>query len=148
MARRRNRKGSSNANTNKILIIVVSVLALIIVGSMLLKNIEGDKVKIDHDFSLPSYREDASRLTSTGNKYAIEGKVVLVEEKDNDRLVIVSTKKYPNERLPLFVPAGNSNSVNIKRGDTLVFEIESKNGRAEDGKHVKGVLIVRDVHLQ
>lgn len=95
------------------------------------------------NFSIADYRNDASRLT--GNSYRIVGHVENIETIGNDRMVAVSVDGAKQERLPLLVRQGVTGKVNLRRGDTFIFDVECRTGVDEEGKEVKGILVVRKV---
>lgn len=143
MARRSKKK--SNDKTlfvvGGVLVAVAGAVAFVFGGNN--SKSGGDAVKDTADFSISAYRKDASRLT--GNSYRIVGRVENIETLGNDRLVAVSIDGTKQERLPLLVRQGVTGKVNLSRGDSFIFDVDCRTGQDDEGKEVKGILVVRKV---
>lgn len=122
------------------------VVLTVLVGSALKPNKEEQTAATHANFSVASYRNDASRLT--GNVYRLEGRVENIDSLGNDRLVAVSLEDNPQERLPLLVRSGVSGRTNLTRGDVFIFEVECCTGHTEEQREVKGILMVRKVETK
>ncbi len=122
------------------------VVALAIGAAVVMKPSQEQKVNQDSRFSIADYRQDASRLT--GNTYQLSARVENIETLGNDRLVAVSLPSNKQERLPLLVRSGVSGRVNLTRGDTFTFHVVCRNGQDDEGREVKGVMIVEKVEAE
>lgn len=144
MARRSKKKSN-----DKTLFVAGGVLVAVVAGAVAFvfsgNNAKsgGNADKDTADFSISAYRKDASRLT--GNSYRIVGRVENIDTLGNDRLVAVSIDGTKQERLPLLVRQGVTGKVNLSRGDSFIFDVDCRTGQDEEGKEVKGILVVRKV---
>ena len=122
---------------------VGGVGALVVAAAMIMKPSETQESAHESRFSIADYRQDASRLT--GNSYRLEARIENIESIGNERLVAVSLPNNAQERLPLVVPNGVTNRVNLTRGDSFVFYVKCRNGKDEQGLDVKGIMLVEKV---
>jgi len=150
MARRRSNKSKGKGKSLPLFIglgIGLFVAIILITGVFKQDNSFAGK-KVDRNFRIASYRNDGSRFASSGNRYVLEGRVESIESHGNDRVVFISIRGNKDERLPLLMTAENRGQVNITRGDTFAFETECRTGLLESGKHVKGILLIKNVEIR
>lgn len=127
---------------------VITVMALVLGSGILKKGSSARGLVPTPDFSVADYRRDGSRFASSGNVYVFDGRVENIETIGNARVVSISIANNPDERLPLLVPSHANLRVNLTRGDRFIFETTCRTGRTDDGKQVKGVLIVKNVETR
>lgn len=144
------RKRRSSKNKKSQLPLVLGggggVLLLALAAAVVMKPAENGGNSAESRFSVADYRQDASRLT--GNTYRLKARVENIETLGNDRLVAVSLPGNPQERLPLLVRSGVTGRVNLTRGDTFAFEVVCRNGKDEQGRDVKGIMLVEKVETE
>ncbi len=141
MARRRQNKSKKRKSTP---LLLIGALVVVILAIFLCKPKGGSPARLS-SFSISEYREKGGS-SFIGNHYTFEGKVENIISRGNDRLVSISLKSDPGERLPLLVKDGDH--VNLSRGDTFVFQVECCTGKDENGVPVKGVFVVKDVTIK
>lgn len=145
MARRKSRKGKKGASSP--LLVGAVVVVLVLVGYMVSsRSSSRGKASQTNSLRIADYRQDGSRLV--GNRYLLTGRVENIETIGNNRVLAISMKNNPQERLPLLLPAEAKLQVNITRGDTFVFDVQCKNGRAENGGQVKGILVIQGAEVK
>lgn len=147
---RRSRRGRKSGGNATSLLVGIGALVLIGIGVALFSgnSSENGKIGKPQDFNIAEYRQDGSRFASSGNRYVLEGKVENIETRGDDRVVAISMKGNPRERLPLLVPGSAKLSVNLTRGDTFIFELSCRTGRDADGNEVRGILVVNNVETK
>lgn len=150
MARRRSNKSKGKGTSIPLLVgLGVGLVVAVILLSGVFKQDNGFAgKKVNQNFSIANYRSDGSRFASSGNRYILEGRVESIESHGNDRVVFISIRGNKDERLPLLMTAENRGNVNITRGDTFAFETECRTGLLEDGSHVKGILLIKNVETR
>lgn len=143
MARRRSRK-DKNSKAALLPLILGSAVLVGGIGYALFASSDIRTLGTPQDFSIAEYRNDGSRMAVPGNQYVLEGRVENIETIAENRIVSISLKNNPKERLPLFVPKEKKLNVNLSRKDTFLFQVECRTGRDASGNEVKGILVVKN----
>lgn len=145
---RRSRRGRKRGGGAKPLLMGIGALVVAGIGIMVFKPDSAGSSRKPQPFDISQYRQDGSRFASTGNRYVLEGKVENIETHRDDRVVAISMRDNPRERLPLLVPGSAKLRVNLTRGDTFIFELSCRTGQDADGNEVRGILVVNNVETK
>ncbi len=155
MAARRVRKGSKRRGKTNLTPVfigvgVILVLALIMSSGILKRGGSARDAEPTPNFRIADYRRDGSRFASSGNSYVFEGRIESIETIGSNRIISISLPDHQNtqERLPLLVPGNAHLRVNLTRGDRFLFETTCTTGKTDEGKQVKGVLVVKNVQTR